>query len=357
MPALPTFGIEEEFLVVDELTARSITAEPLLDGTNDALVSELNDCCVEWNSPVFTETSDLLDAAVSVRRELVATAMQHGRRVFGVGMHPIDDEGASIAPDPRHERLSRRYPWAATRNVAYGLHVHVGMPSMDAAVRVSDAMRPLVPILVACGANSPVRDLEAVGAMSTRMLTTPLFPRTGPPPVFGDAAGLDDYLDRLARQGVIRDYRDCWWLVRPHPKWCTVEFRMFDAQSDPYRAVRLASLVRLLAMQVHEHGDLLPPVEDDVLSEEIVTAARDGFHGTLYREHLHGVRIGDALRELVQPLLADHPDGAFLQPLLDVTGPDVPPVTVDGFLRTADLAAHVDATSDVPTAARAAVGE
>jgi hypothetical protein len=102
---------------------------------------------------------------------------------------------------------------------------------------------------------------------------------------------------------------------------------------------------------VLETGELLPPVEDDVLTEEIVTAARDGFHGTLYREHLHGVRIGDALRELVQPLLADHPDGAFLQPLLDETGSDVKPLTVDEFLRTADLAAHVDVTPDAATAA------
>ncbi|MBC7461727.1 MAG: hypothetical protein H7287_10235, partial [Thermoleophilia bacterium] len=111
MPVMPTMGIEEEFLVVDDASSRSISAQPPIDGGGDDHVSEPNDCCVEWNSPVSTEAAALLGAAVGVRRDLVALAADNDRRVLGVGMHPIDDVGATIAPDDRHERLARRYPW------------------------------------------------------------------------------------------------------------------------------------------------------------------------------------------------------------------------------------------------------
>lgn len=338
---LPTMGIEEEFLVVDAATSRSVSARPLIEGGGDDLVSELNDCCVEWNSPIFTEAAALLGAAVGVRRDLVTRAGDHDRRVLGVGMHPIDDLGATIAPDDRHERIARRYPWAAVNNVVYGMHVHVGMPSLDEAARVSDFMRPLIPLLVAAGANSPIRGLEQVGAVSTRLLLSPLFPRTGPPPLFGGEQGLDDYISRMAELGVIRDYRDCWWLVRPHPKYGTLEFRMFDAQSDPVRSVRLACLVRLLAEASRVNGPLMPDAEDDVLAEEIVTAAREGFAGTMFNAASNGQRIGDVLIDVVGPVLDGHADAEFLQPLLAEAATFETSRSVEDFLTQADIAAHV----------------
>jgi len=338
---LPTMGIEEEFLVIDATTSRSASARPLIDGGGDDLVSELNDCCVEWNSPIFTEAAALLGAAVDVRRQLVTRANDHALRVFGVGMHPIDDIGAEIAPDARHERLAARYPWASSNSVVYGMHVHVGMPSLDEAARVSDLMRPLIPLLVAAGANSPIRGLQPVGAVSTRLLLSPLFPRTGPPPLFGGQAGLDDYITRMAALGVIRDYRDCWWLVRPHPKWGTLEFRMFDAQSDPVRSVRLAALARLLAEASRQHGALIPDTDDDVLIEEIVTAARDGFAGTMFNAAHNGERIGTVLRDIVLPLLDGHADAEFLRPLLEEAATYEHPRSVEDFLIQADIAAHV----------------
>ncbi|MCW2972069.1 MAG: Enzymatic protein of unknown function [Thermoleophilia bacterium] len=334
-------GIEEEFLVVDAASGRCVSAQPLIEGGGDDLVSELNDCCVEWNSPIFTEAAAMLGAAVSVRRDLVRRAEASDRRVLGVGMHPNDDVGATIAPDDRHERLARRYPWASVNNVVYGMHVHVGMPSLDEAARVSDLMRPLIPLLVAAGANSPIRGLEPVGAVSTRLLLSPLFPRTGPPPRFGGQAGLDDYIQRMAALGVIRDYRDCWWLVRPHPKFGTLEFRMFDAQSDPVQSVRLACLVRLLAETSRRNGALMPDAEDDVIIEEIVTAARDGFAGTMFNGAHNGRRIGDVLIDVVGPVLDGHPDAEFLQPLLAEAARFEATRSVEDFLRQADLAAHV----------------
>jgi len=283
----------------------------------------------------------MLGAAVGVRRDLATRAAAENLRVFGVGMHPIDDLGATIAPDDRHERLSRRYPFAATNNVVYGLHVHIGMPSLDEAARVSDLMRPLIPLLVAAGANSPIRDLEPVGAVSTRLLLSPLFPRTGPPPRFGGQAGLDDYIARMSALGVIRDYRDCWWLVRPHPKFGTLEFRMFDAQSDPVRSVRLATLTRLLTEASRLHGALIADAEDDVLIEEIVTAARDGFAGAMFNADHNGRPMGDVLRDITMPLLVDHPDAEFLAPLL-LEATDYERVrSVEDFLLHADIAAHV----------------
>lgn len=313
---LPTFGIEEELLVIDAQSSRSTPARRLLTPSRADLVPELNDCCIEWNSPVCTSADELEAAAVDVRRELVSRGEPIGLRVLGVGMHPRDDRGVGISPGAHYDDIARRFPWAARNEVSYGMHVHVGMPSLDDAVRVSDAMRPLLPLLAAVGANSAMRGMRGSGARSLRLLTSRLFPRTGAPPVFGDAAGLRAYLDELQRTGVIANDTECWWLVRPHTKWGTMELRLFDAQADPRRSVQVACLARLLAQVALDRGEVLPQVSDEVLEEEIVAAAREGWSAPLLRDGFRGQTVHRVLSELVSPLLADHPDGARIGELL-----------------------------------------
>src|SRR5438128_1476262 len=67
-----------------------------------------------------------------------------------------------------------------------GLHVHVGMPDPETAVRVCNALRHRLPLLQALTANSPFRQGEDTGLASARAAVVGSYPRFEMPRSFRD---------------------------------------------------------------------------------------------------------------------------------------------------------------------------
>ncbi len=61
------------------------------------------------------------------------------------------------------------------------LHVHVGMPDPEEAVRVLNGLRRYAPVLLALSANSPFWQGDDSGFASARTVIFQAFPRTGLP--------------------------------------------------------------------------------------------------------------------------------------------------------------------------------
>ena len=79
--------------------------------------------------------------------------------LVGTGIHPdlvVDHE--LISPTDAHRSIAALHDRVGTLpgQSTHGTHVHVGMPSLEAALRVMDAVAGCVPLLIACSANSPV---------------------------------------------------------------------------------------------------------------------------------------------------------------------------------------------------------
>ena len=131
------------------------------------------------------------------------------------------------------------------------LHVHVGMPDPEAAVR-GDA--------TACarrcrcsrrlGANSPFWFGRDSGLASARSAMVRAYPGRGVPPPL---RGWDDYLEALdggrARRRAAPTTRMVWWDVRLQPRLGTVELREIDVQAglDDAAGARRRSCRRLRA--------------------------------------------------------------------------------------------------------------
>jgi glutamate---cysteine ligase / carboxylate-amine ligase len=161
-----------------------------------------------------------------------------------------------------------------------GVHVHVGMPDAETAVRACNGMRKWIPLLQALSANSPFWYGGDSGLASTRSVICNSFPRAGIPREFADYDDFASTVEELRALGECPDYSFLWWDVRPHPSLGTVEIRALDAQSSLEDLAGLVALIHCLA--VHEAGagpqDAPGP---EALRELSFRAARDGLEAQL----------------------------------------------------------------------------
>src|SRR6185312_13784579 len=177
-----------------------------------------------------------------------------------------------------------------------GLHIHVGMPDADTAIRAFNGLRRHLPLLQALGANSPFRHGRDTGLASAREVTMRGWPRSGVPRAMRD---FDDFCATsalLARAADVPDYTWFWWKLRPHPRLGTVEIRALDAQSSLEDLAGLVALTHCLAR--HEAtSDPEPGPPAEVLEEGAFRAARWGVRARLPAADGALRPVGDLLEE------------------------------------------------------------
>jgi carboxylate-amine ligase len=182
------------------------------------------------------------------------------------------------------------------------LHVHVGVPAPDDAIRVLNGLRRNAPILLALSANSPFWQGRDCGFASSRTPIFRSFPRTGLPRYFADYSDYVDALDALLVSGDVPDPSFVWWDARLRPTLGTVEVRVMDAQSTVREVAPLLALVQSLA-RLELEGDSSPAApRAEVLDENIFLAARDGMGARLIDP---AARCLIPVREMLEILLAE----------------------------------------------------
>jgi carboxylate-amine ligase len=261
-----TLGIEEEFMLLE--TADGVTFAPR---ARDLLEGELRTIASPggWIKPELLLGSievatapnrDLLQLDVDLRAlrdAVVARARDADAVVAGIGMHPdliATDE--LVTPTEAHQSIASLHERIGTLGdqVTHGIHVHVGMPSLDDAVRVMDALAGCVPLFVALTANSPVVRGQRAPWKSARSEVQRRMLWAGPTPRL---AGIDEYrtihaLHQLENSGEQRFL----WDVAPVPELGTVEVRSFDSHADAAVALGMAALVQAIASHVLVGGEL-----------------------------------------------------------------------------------------------------
>ena len=327
-----TVGVEEEFQLVDPSTLELAPAIEDVIGAppegNGRLAPELFQDCVEMRSPVFSNVAELARDLPSLRGEAAKAAKEAGVGLAASGLHPISDPFAQrITPGERYERMEEELGALARLQIIYALHVHVGVPDAEAAIRATNALLRHVPLLVALSANSPFWNGMDTGFSSARVKIRDASPRSGLPPTFRSWDEFERYTEALVAMGNIPDYSWFWWDVRPHPRHGTVELRVTDAQAEPRYVVALAALAQCLVATAEEH----PPEDARYTSENKWRAIRRGLDARFYdfsaREE-RGAR--ETARDLVarlRPVAQDLRCEAELEGVLEIlrrgTGADL----------------------------------
>lgn len=310
-----TVGVEEEFLLVDARTRRTVpdAAVVLADcpPVRAELKPELLSSQVELATGVCTDLDELRDQLVEGRGALAGAADRHGDRLVSVGVPPLGGGVAEVTAGDRYARIRQRYAAVVTDYQACGCHVHVGVPG-DEVVAVLGRTRAALPTLVAALVNSPCQAGVDSGYASWRVVLQSRFPGFGLPPACATRDEYDRIVARLVGTGTVVDRHMSFWLARRSEHLPTVEFRVADAAGTVDEAVLLAGLVRALVRTVRREaraGRPVPPVAPEVAAAAVWSAARYGLDGPGV-DPASGRRVpaADQLRALlhrVRPALAE----------------------------------------------------
>lgn len=280
-----TVGVEEELFLCDPVTGAQINVsgavlERVESAAGGSVERELHACQIELISPVARNVGEAVQALSALREAVLET----GAGLIGSGTHPRAAEGESeITDKERYERIRDLLGDAVATPVG-GLHIHVGMPDPETAIRAFNGLRRHLPLLQALGANSPFRHGRDTGLASSREVSVRGWPRSGVPPAMAD---YDDFLARtsvLVRAADVPDYTWFWWKLRPHPRLGTVEVRALDAQSSLEDLATLVALTHCLAREAAT-AEPRPDPPSEILEEGMFRAARFGTHARLPDEN------------------------------------------------------------------------
>lgn len=286
-PRAPTFGVEEEYLLLDAATGLPADAAVDLIDDLDGLRAEHEffHSQLETATPVCSEAADALDSLAEFRAAASAAAERRGLVLAGTGLPPIGGEirGTVTAKD-RYQQIAGRMRGMVHRYYSTGTHVHVAVPSRDAGIDAISRIAPWSPVLVALTANSPLWLGDDSGYASWRYLSIQQWPTSGFPPRFADAAEYDRVVGELVRTGALVDAALVNWSIRLSDRFPTIEIRTADAQLGHVDAVAFGLLFRALvtrALREGAAGAPIAPVQPDVLRGAHWLAARNGLGDTL----------------------------------------------------------------------------
>jgi glutamate---cysteine ligase / carboxylate-amine ligase len=294
-----SIGVEEELFLVDPLTGHQTnTSSAVLERLGEVagtVERELHACQVE----LITDIQGSAGEAVRALGELRRAVLQTGAGILASGTHPSAAEGdAAITHKERYEHIHHLLGDAAVTPIG-GLHVHVGMPDAETAIRTFNGLRRDLPLLQALAANSPFRHGRDTGLASAREVSLREWPRSGVPRAMRDFADFCEMSRVLTRAADVPDYTYLWWKLRPHPRLGTVEIRALDVQTSLTDTAALVALVHCLAREAAEIGPGADP-PPEVIEEGMFRAARFGVHGEL--PDAHGRRR--AVPEILEDALA-----------------------------------------------------
>jgi len=274
------FGIEEEFALLDPVEFALIDRIDKVMARVPALSRgeikpDVHACIVECSTGVCHTPDEAFADLLALRRIVHGIATELGIALATLGLHPHDDwRTHRINPNPRYQRLLAGGA-LAPNSVVYGLHVHVGIPEQQERIKVNNDLRPMVPLLIALAASSPVRD-GYTGLASFRMDTYANCLTVGLPPRLGSFADVDAYIAARTAKGVSVE-KDLYWDVRPRRLLPTVEVRCMDSQNSIVRALGLVLLVRgLVWMSLRGEKPYLGECREDEIPLNRRRAIADG---------------------------------------------------------------------------------
>ena len=334
-----TFGVEEEFLLVDPETGHVVEragavlreVSPDLPGDPGSVDHELLQHMIETRTEPCTDPADALRQLVDARRLVGEAADDAGVAVMATGTAPFRVDEVEVSPKDRYRDMVNEFGAIGRVAGTCGMHVHVGIGSREEGVGIIDRLRPWLPVVLALSANSPYAEGRDSGYASWRSQVWSRWPTAGATEVFGDPATYDALVDGLMAAGAARDPGMIYFEARLAVEHPTVEVRVADVCTDPGDAVVIAAIVRAVATTAAaewEAGTPPRPWRSELLRAAAWRAGRYGLAGTLVhpveRRLAPAREVLECLADRMRPALEEAGDldlvTAGFERLLSATG-------------------------------------
>lgn len=248
-----TFGIEEEFFLVDPRTRTLVRRPPrgllprLKRELGDCIAAELLQSQIEIASPVFHDHRQARETMTGLRRQVAALIAEDGLAIVAAGTHPLAAWHVQTGTDSaRYQALIDDFQIIARRNLLCALHIHVAVPPGVDRVALMNRAVHWLPLFLGLSAASPFWGRQQTGLMSYRQVGFYEWPRTGIPDVFADQSEYDAFVQLMVRGGAMPDASHLWWAIRPALRYPTLELRIADSCTRLDDTLALAALFRCL---------------------------------------------------------------------------------------------------------------
>jgi carboxylate-amine ligase len=282
-----TVGAEEELMLLDAGgVSLAQSGDAVLRGLSGALAAhtapETHASVLELVSSIHTDASGAIAELAALRGRMSVELGAVGLSPAAAGTYPLlGPSRIRLSDSPRYSEVADSMRSLARREPTLALHVHVGVPDPEDALKVLNRLREAMPLLLALSANSPFCQGEETGFASTRTVIFQGFPRTGAPRRFGTYSEYVKAVDALVASGAVPEPSFLWWDARLQPALGTVELRVMDAQSTIADTAALIAFVQSLARLALEDDEPAVISSPEVLAENRFLAARDGIQARL----------------------------------------------------------------------------
>jgi carboxylate-amine ligase len=309
-----SFGIEEEFFLVDSTTldVAHTTPNEFFEAVNwstgGQAMREMLQAQLEVVTNVHVSVSDAREELKFLRDEASKVAGQFGLAIMACGTHPTASwKQSKLSPKPRYEEMIEDLRVVGERNMLCGMHVHVQLPDPSRRFPVMRAMIPFIPLFIALATSSPFWSARSTGLKGYRLAAYDELPRTGLPEMFENEGEYKEYVHSLVSSGVIPDETYIWWTMRPSARHPTLELRAPDSCTILPDAIAIASLYRALVRHLDRQpncGAGLTVVDRAIAVENKWRAQRYGVQCTFASKE-GGIGVGDLLDKTVKLLAQD----------------------------------------------------
>jgi len=250
-----TLGVELELQILDRETGDLAPgAVNILKACQQDAVpgvsAELMQSMIEVKTDICPDVAAVKTELLPRLRKVHNIAGSLGYNLAMFGTHPFHRSNTSVIyPDERYERIQERLAWLTYQRVVFGLHIHVGVPSGDLAMGVTNMLVQHLPHLLALSANSPFWHGVDTGLASCRSALYRLLPHAGVPRYFPRWKDFRTFCQVMNDSKAIDSFKDIYWDIRPRPDFGTIEFRICDL--PPSLAVTLGIVALTRSLVIH----------------------------------------------------------------------------------------------------------
>lgn len=303
-----TTGVELEIQLID---LKSMDLVPMAPEILKNLSDDKNTFKPEFIQSMVEITTSVCNSMDEIRADLQKglirledTAAKLGCATHVSSLHPFALSGRQLlTEDQRYKKILGELQIIGRRMITQGLHVHVGMPDGETAIKVFDKIRIFLPFFLALSASSPYFEGVDTGLSSYRSKLFDALPRSGMPEPFGSWENFVNMADRLFKAEVIKSARDFWWDVRPHPLFGTIEIRICDLPGSFMEILALCAFIRKTVMSIATDRINITPAHRAIVKNNKWQAARYGLDGFFVDpETLENRPAKDAVLDLSEKL-------------------------------------------------------
>jgi len=280
----PTIGVEIELQLVDKknLNLNNISSKVLADINkefSDNIKCELIESMIEINTNICSNIDEVEKDIRKTLNHLDEILKNYETEINCTSLHPFAiGKNQIITDNPRYKRIMKDLQMVGKRFISQGLHVHIGISNPEDAIKVNNALRVYLPLLLALSTSSPFFEGEDTGLHSYRTKLFEALPLAGMPDYLNNWNHFESLTEHLEGAGIINSVKDLWWDVRPHPGFGTVEIRVCDIPINFKEIIALVALMQALVVTLIKL-DSYQDTHIQILQSNKWQAARYGLKG------------------------------------------------------------------------------